>query len=232
MRNSMAALVGVLGTSAWPGTALASSGPTCSAQVITRRAGRRKQAASEPGAVTDRRLAGGPELLPLARPQALAPPRVVVRLRVLLRLRVLARHQRRVEPLSTSTSPPACRPPGAWDRRFAIGMGPGRAGLAWLRPDDYWFGWLGQGCACSPVAWDHLGVGVVVFSVGHSPVVRWVGRDGKGVPGRAERSEPLRSCATQRRLCCPAGKAATGAWLSLREGRGCGGGAPAIWRGG
>jgi hypothetical protein len=111
-----------------------------------------------------------------------------------------------------------CRPPAAWDRHFASGMGPGRARFSVAVVDDY--GWFGGGSsvACLPVAWDQGqlsagqpaceargGAGRCIFSVGHL----WAGPGSPGPQGfarRAERSEPLRSRGFWGRLCCPAGK--------------------------
>jgi len=112
----------------------------------------------------------------------------------------------------------ACRPPAAWDRHFASGMGPGRARFSVAVVDDY--GWFGGGSsvACLPVAWDQGqlsagqpaceargGAGRCIFSAGHL----WAGPGSPGPQGfarRAERSEPLRSRGFWGRLCCPAGK--------------------------
>src|SRR5215468_6359101 len=113
-----------------------------------------------------------------------------------------------------------------------------------------------HGTAVSPVAWDRAGPGSAVavadgcglagggqagggfasgmgppwgYLLGRAPLLgcRGFSGDRKGVPAGPSGASPCGSRGFWGRLCCPAGKIALGL-ASLREGRGCGGSAPAV----
>ena len=124
----------------------------------------------------------------------------------------------------------ACRPPGAWDRRFASDLGPAGPGSVLAVVDDFcpvwWWssGWLVR-------QWRGTTAGSVV---GHllGRALWWLPRVLRGLQGSArgaERSEPLWSPEVLGRAGLPGREDGPGFELpSLREGRGCGGSAPAV----
>ncbi len=141
------------------------------------------------------------------------------------------------------TGPVHCRPPAAWDRHFASGMGPGRARFSVAVVDDY--GWFGGGSRAvrPPVAWDQGqlsgqpageardGAGAAASSRSGIPL-GWPGFSGAArvcPEGRAERALAVPGVLGQALL--PGREDAPRRFApraSLREGRGCGGSAPAV----